>query len=126
MRPVNRSVPAVVVAILAFALTPAFGVTHKCPALTQNETWTTAGSPYVLDCLVAVPQGVTLTIQAGTIVKGSVVLGGGLDIQGTLLADGTGNPIYFTSLRDDIGGDTDGDPTLPAPGDWAGIRFAES
>lgn len=92
---------------------------------TSNTTWTTAGSPYVLDGDVHVDSGVTLTINPGVIVKfnGSTR---SLWVNGTLSASGTsGNRIVFTSYQDDsAGGDTNGDGTSTGTaGQWYGIEF---
>ena len=66
-----------------------------------------------------VPIGETLTVD-GAIVK----LGGANGTQafvvnGTLIAD----EATFTSTRDDVGGDTDGLPFPPMPGDWTRIEL---
>ena len=80
----------------------------------------------MLQSHVVVVPGVTLTIEPGTVIKGS--LAGWLQVSGTLHAQGTVvAPITFTSLKDDsVGGDTnnDGSATTPQPGDWAGLYFA--
>jgi parallel beta-helix repeat protein len=77
-----------------------------------------------------VDKGYTLTIEPGAIVKFYLTTGyyaSGLEVHGTLIADGTpGEKIVFTSIRDDsYGGDTnnDGDETVPAPGNWGHIGF---
>ncbi|MGB9739193.1 hypothetical protein [Chloroflexus sp.] len=48
-----------------------------------------------------------------------------LTIQGTLITNGvSGNPVYFTSIRDDtIGGDTDNEVNVPQPGNWQSLHF---
>lgn len=83
------------------------GEETKTGELTADETWT-SNNIYVLDGKVVVPSGITLTIQAGTIIKGkegqdaaasALVVARG----GKLMAEGTAaNPIVFTSILDNI------------------------
>jgi hypothetical protein len=82
--------------------------------ITTNTTWT-SNNIYYLDGFVYVNSGVTLTIQPGTIIKGSLANKGALIIRqgGQLIANGTPTqPIVFTSAQ-------------PAgqrnPGDWGGL-----
>lgn len=72
-----------------------------------------------------VPEGVTVTVPPGTVVKsmGTVPIGisGDLSIAGTET-----DPVVFTSWHDDVvGGATDGleFDAPPQPGDWAGLSF---
>jgi len=106
------------------------GGTHVGGTLTGTTSWTKENNPYIIDSDVIVPNGATLNIGPGTIVK-STGAGAGLIVEGTLNAVGTAlEPICFTSLKDDVWGDTNGDGSLtsPAAGDWsswsdAGIYF---
>jgi RHS repeat-associated protein len=107
----------------------ALATTHVSGTITQDTTWTVAGSPYVLGGTVTVNSGVTLTLNSGVAVKG-LNSSSGLSIAGTLVADATvESPISFTSYKDDtVGGDTNGDgsATSPATGDWAGLYLAST
>ncbi|MHB0867465.1 MAG: DUF6531 domain-containing protein [Thermoleophilia bacterium] len=110
-----------VFALLSFT-SAAYATTQVSGTISQNTTWNTAGSPYVLTGNVTVAAGITLTIQSGVVVKPQTT-GSGLTVNGTLDASGA----IFTSYKDDIhGGDTNGDgaTTTPAPGDWKYIYFA--
>jgi hypothetical protein len=75
--------------------------------IAENQTWT-ADNIYELEGRVIVPNGVTLTIEPGTIVKGQDGLGinaSALMIArgGKINAVGTAQkPIIFTSVNDDI------------------------
>lgn len=75
--------------------------------LTENETWTN-DRIWILESKVVIDEGVTLTIEPGTIIKGgegqeaaaSALV---VDQGGKLIADGTAeNPIIFTSILDNI------------------------
>lgn len=69
---------------------------------------------WVLDALVFVRAGATLTIEAGTTIKARKGTGAGIVVQvgGRVIADGLRDkPIVFTSAE----------ATAPAPGDWRGI-----
>lgn len=96
-----------------------FVITVGDPVITLQGTLATqtldAAKPYLLKGQVFVPNGVTLTVPAGTIVKGDkatkatlVVLPGG-----KLIVEGTAsNPVVFTSAQ--AAGERD-------RGDWGGI-----
>jgi len=90
--------------------------------LADNETWE-AGQIHIVQSLVTVPEGKTLTVDPGAIVK--FMLGGGIRVHGNLEALGNrAQPIVFTSINDDEhGGDTNGDgnKTMPQAGDWTRI-----
>ncbi|MGO1519952.1 MAG: hypothetical protein ACTHZ1_07905 [Sphingobacterium sp.] len=100
----------------------------KTGILESDETWT-ANNIYVLDGRVVVDEGVTLTIEPGTIVKAedgqntnaSTLI---VDRGGKLIANGTAEqPIIFTSLNDEIAaGEKEStlDPLADA-GQWGGV-----
>ena len=82
--------------------------------ITTNTTWT-RNNIYLLNGVVYVNSGVTLTIEAGTIIKGDKTNQGTLVIRqgGKLNAIGTPTqPIVFTSNQP---------AGSRAPGDWGGV-----
>ncbi len=100
----------------------AAGVICISGTLPGDQTWTPANIYVISNASLTIPSGVTLTIQAGTIVKfdsgRSLVVNGTLNVTG----DSTSR-VYFTSIRDDtLGGDTDNDTSVPAAGIWGSIR----
>ncbi|MEH6704431.1 MULTISPECIES: hypothetical protein [Galbibacter] len=99
----------------------------KTGILTENETWTSENI-YVLDGKVVVDEGVTLTIEPGTIIKGaegqeSLASALVVDQGGKLMAEGTAsNPIIFTSVLDGIeAGQTEGTLSTSDVGLWGGV-----
>lgn len=95
--------------------------------VTSDMTLTLSGSPYIVD-FIRVESEATLTIEPGVIVKftqnGFSNLGQIYVFEGRIIANGTESlPIIFTSHKDDIGGDTNGDgnQTQPEMFDWEGV-----
>jgi hypothetical protein len=97
--------------------------------ITKDTVWNPEVGPFIVSGLITIAEDVTLTINAGTIVKFTgastgIAVKGVLDINGTVE-----NPVILTSNRDDTaGGDTNGDgaATVPAANDWFGVSFASS
>ncbi|MGB3587874.1 MAG: fasciclin domain-containing protein [Tunicatimonas sp.] len=87
-----------------------------------TTTWT-ANNTYILDGLVFVNDGQTLTIEPGTVIKGKPGQGGGASALivargGTIEAPGTAeNPIIFTAEADDLNGSVTDDQR----GLWGGV-----
>ena len=77
---------------------------------------------YVVHGTIYVQSGARLTIEAGTVVKFYDSSARLCVYNGILAVSGSaGNPIYFTSYKDDAaGGDTNGDSSssTPAAGNW--------
>jgi hypothetical protein len=98
-------------------------LTHS-GTLAGSEVWPATCVHYIESALT-VPDGVTLTIQPGAVVKFADKVGLTVDMGGALVAEGLAAlPIVFTSFRDDsVGGDTNADGTTTAPqaGDWGVI-----
>ncbi len=97
--------------------------TVKTGTIVANETWSTSGGTYIVDGTVTIGSGVTVTIEPGVVVKFKT-LSSLLSVTGTLNTQGSSSsPVYFTSYKDDVGGDTNGDgsTTFPAAGNWRQI-----
>jgi hypothetical protein len=96
--------------------------------ITANTTWT-KDKIYELDGRVIVTTGVTLTIQAGTVIKGQE--GEGADASALMIARGgklsavgtASEPIIFTSVLDDIQPGEKAGTTLDMDdrGKWGGL-----
>ena len=93
--------------------------------VTVNETWS-ADRLHIVDGNVLIASGVTVNLQAGTVVKavdgGRIIVGDGGTFSTSSASVDT--RIVLTTLADDTaGGDTtfDGGATLPLPGSWLGI-----
>ncbi|RIK38230.1 MAG: hypothetical protein DCC55_21725 [Chloroflexi bacterium] len=112
---------------LSFFTQPAHArplTTDVSGTISADTIWTTANSPYIVTADVIVAANVTLTIEPGVIIKFNG--GRSLRVFGRLNVNGMNeNRVVFTSHRDDeFGGDTNGDgsATVPAPGNWEGVR----
>ncbi|MBS2098338.1 right-handed parallel beta-helix repeat-containing protein [Carboxylicivirga linearis] len=97
--------------------------------LPQRDVTGIPNVTYLLLGSVTIPEGITLTINPGVVIKGysqsHLII-----VKGALVADGgdENNIITFTSVRDDNFGnpqDTnkDGTQTVPAIANWGGIVF---
>jgi len=124
--PFLKSAISVVFVFFAFFFfaQPSHAATFVSGVISVDTVWTLASSTYVVQGLVTINPGITLTIEPGVVVKfGSYPL----TVNGTLNVNGTpANKVYFTSLKDDsVGGDTNGDgnATSPASQDWTHIQF---
>ena len=98
--------------LLCLAIQPALAASpasHVGGDITEDTTWTLAGSPYQVDSYVKVLAGVTLTIEAGVVVENYTTFPSyNFDVEGTLVANGSiASPIHF----------------LPGSGGWSGIRI---
>jgi len=126
--------------------------TYVSGTISQSTTWDLAHSPYVVTGDVTVASGITLTIDAGVVVKFEAVdnptsgngvhsynptSGNGvhsyrndLIVNGTLnLLSTAGQKVVFTSSRDDsYGGDSNGDGagTVSVAGNWGAIKYNNS
>jgi RHS repeat-associated protein len=93
--------------------------------LSTDKTWNNPDITYYFTGNVTVPQGKSLTIGAGQVLKYRDRLDIGLIVNGTLSAIGTETkPIVFTEVEDDsVGGAVQADNQRPAPGRWESLKF---
>lgn len=114
---------------IAAVLGTAFASTSFAAALpasiSESTTLTAEGGPYTGSSVV-VPEGITLKVMPGTVIKltGVLTVNGRLEIEGT-----SADPVVLTSPYDDShGGDTnaDGGATVPKPGNWNGLVLSAS
>lgn len=93
-------------------------------AITSSTTWT-SDQVYILDGFVHVDAGATLTIQAGTVIKGRAGQGANASALiiargGKIMAEGTAtNPIIFTAESDDLSDPND--IPVGTRGLWGGV-----
>jgi parallel beta-helix repeat protein len=105
----------------------AFGFSGTIPADTILGSIQSRKYPYVFEDTITVPQGITLSITRGSVLKGNkadIIVKGIIDIDSA-----PDNPVVFTSYRDDEhGGDSngDGDSTVPDGNDWGCLRIENS
>ena len=95
--------------------------------ISSSTTWTLANSPYLVTSAITVTSPAILSIDPGVTVKFDTGASLTINDGARLNANGTSSSrITFTSLRDDVGGDDNGDgtATTPAAGDWSGITWA--
>ncbi len=88
--------------------------------LEQQETL-----PYFIDEL-NIKEGGTFVLKSANLKIGS---GGRIEITGEMRSMGfEGNPVLITSVKDDTGGDTNGDgnTSSPLPGDWGVIMIEDN
>jgi hypothetical protein len=100
----------------------------KAGLLSTDETWK-ANKTYILQGKVVVPSGITLTIEPGTILKGSSgsgSLASALVVArgGKILAEGTADkPIIMTTIKDniEIGQKSGTNLDEKITGEWGGL-----
>ncbi len=97
-----------------------------------TTTWNLPGAVFWLNANVTVPQGSTLVIDPGLVLKFGGLFGSTqLVVQGSLQAQGTAaQPIIFTSKQDESAGSNTNNAgssaSPPSPGDWSGIQFTST
>ncbi|MBC8353961.1 MAG: right-handed parallel beta-helix repeat-containing protein [Planctomycetes bacterium] len=92
------------------------------------DTDTIWGGLVIMEDDATIIGGVTVTINAGTVVKFDELTSLTVESGGVLESNGTrANPVHITSIHDDsVGGDTnfDGNKAVPFAGDWLAVHIA--
>ena len=100
--------------VFTLALSTVFSQTYHSGTINSDQTWSASGNPHIITAKVTVENNITLTIEAGCLVK----FNGNFQIncKGKLVANGNaGNHIIFTSNQ-----------ATPAAGDWKYIHFNQA
>ncbi len=81
------------------------------------------GRPFVVNDQLDVLAGAELTVEGGVVFKFQGIRS--VNVLGTLTTNAAPGSIVFTTLADDIAGDTNKDmgASVPAPGAWTGLQF---
>jgi hypothetical protein len=108
--------PAILLAMLNFHT---FGQTN-IPGGEVYGAWDVAGSPYLINETVTIPDDSTLVIEPGVVVEFQGYYA--LQVQGRLLAVGTPSDSILFTVNDTIGF-SQADTSL---GGWNGIRFTDT
>jgi hypothetical protein len=108
MNRIIASFSFLIILLLASSPAIAFNVTEN---ITQDTTWGTSGSPYIIESDIQVYPNTTLTVEPG--VEVVIHVGASLIIGGELIA--RGEPTNFIIFNSNV--------TIPAGGQPAGIIF---
>lgn len=89
----------------------------------NSAIWENKGAPYVVTGDLVIAKGATFTLKPGVVIK---LMGKDTDliVKGKFVSKGTKEkPVIITSIKDDIGGDTncDGAKSKPAAGDYGTV-----
>ncbi len=126
----NRTAVLLLAAPLCMPVVVPAAVIPVAGMIARHTLWESP-NVYLVTADVTVDSSVTLTMQAGVVVKFQYQEGGSqkrcLTVNGSLDTQGTPDaPVVFTSERDDTcGGDSNGDgaATTPAAGDWGYVKI---
>lgn len=113
---------------------PFGAITMRGGQVSTDTVWGVGNAPFIVAGDIEIPEGVKLTVRAGTIIKfnadyelydTSPTPGADLVVEGKLTLEGTAQePVVFTSSFDDtVGGDTNGDGSVSTPQvlDWGEV-----
>jgi len=106
----------IITLLLSFFATATFAQTQITTPMVSG-TWTMAGSPYIINNIITIGGGTSLTIQPGVVVKFKATTK--LVVDGSLLANGTSSQTITFQANDTTGWSNE---SITAGG-WNGIHF---